>query len=770
MNIWQWMERLQQDLAEAGQVHNAELIERLSSEICDLETERAEALLPELKALCRTLDNPWLEVFIGHWEMRNRLGNNGEGETALREAVALFEFAHRDDTVACPQSVCVTQDLSACYANIDGPGWVEERIAVCDETLARIDPTWACFQCLSNEKAEALIDAGRLDDALAYLQAQQETLLAHGQEVNDGVREIHHRVLLAMGRHAEALERIEALEAEVDGPEWRNISLPRALQKAEALAALGRDDEAWDALPGFHDTNAGNRWRWLRAILPLLQRQPARNTWALGRGLEKALRPFASTGAHRTVVDMAITCADLALARDARWSAERHLRLARTHRDALRDPASADAALAALQARIDAHPRRDPMPVPAEDLSAWLQQRPDDDRNPEQDIEWLLAAVVERPDDAGLCTHAASALQACGADRDAIDLLWRHVERRAGAEDAGNVASTLLSALLAAGDHAGVERLTRLCEAHDPRMACWCRARLAQHQQDWPAVERHCLDLLARSPDAQGARRLLAHALMTQRRFADAAVRHRELCEADPDDRSARWDHLAAATAAEDWTTVRAVAAELGMTLEPGDGDAGGGAIDEDWGWVIVRHEEDGKTLDYYARRSGPVHAVMLENAPPAHRQRVGDRVVFDAAALHPAPEDEEERRRFVPTFRAIHTLSVGGYGRSWVVDGPAPDDDAFDALREALHARGWRVWIHSGDGYRLEDGAQDGAPLPGVVFTVSAPATVAPAEIDRALAEATAGWPHRVSWVARAASRGAAPQPHRDALARYRL
>ena len=50
--------------------------------------------------------------------MRNRLGNNGEGETALPEAVALFEFAHRDDTIACPQSVCVTQDLSACYATV----------------------------------------------------------------------------------------------------------------------------------------------------------------------------------------------------------------------------------------------------------------------------------------------------------------------------------------------------------------------------------------------------------------------------------------------------------------------------------------------------------------------------------------------------------------------------------------------------------------------------------------------------------------------------
>lgn len=138
--------------------------------------ERAEALLPEVKALSRTLNNPWLEIFVRHWEMRNRVGNQLEGETALADAVSLFELANRDDTQACPQSVCVTQDLASCYANVDGPGWVEERIEVCDETLARIDPTWACFHCLSNEKAEALLDDGRGEDALAFLAEQEKKI------------------------------------------------------------------------------------------------------------------------------------------------------------------------------------------------------------------------------------------------------------------------------------------------------------------------------------------------------------------------------------------------------------------------------------------------------------------------------------------------------------------------------------------------------------------------------------------------------------------
>ncbi|MBA5102344.1 hypothetical protein H2O63_36285, partial [Pseudomonas aeruginosa] len=157
MDIWNWVEKLRADLREAGQEQSARLIDELTAYVCDLEVERAEALLPEVKALSRTLNNPWLEIFVRHWEMRNRVGNQLEGETALADAVSLFELANRDDTQACPQSVCVTQDLASCYANVDGPGWVEERIEVCDETLARIDPTWACFHCLSNEKAEALL-------------------------------------------------------------------------------------------------------------------------------------------------------------------------------------------------------------------------------------------------------------------------------------------------------------------------------------------------------------------------------------------------------------------------------------------------------------------------------------------------------------------------------------------------------------------------------------------------------------------------------------
>lgn len=123
--------------------------------------------------------------------MRNRVGNLCQGERALSDAVTLFERAHRADAVECAQSVCVTQDLAACYANIDGPGWVEERIEVCEETLGRIAPSWSCYQCLSCENADALLDdvrwTRRGEAALSYLEQQSQTILAHRGQIYDGV-------------------------------------------------------------------------------------------------------------------------------------------------------------------------------------------------------------------------------------------------------------------------------------------------------------------------------------------------------------------------------------------------------------------------------------------------------------------------------------------------------------------------------------------------------------------------------------------------------
>lgn len=764
MNIWDWVEKLQNDLADAGQVHSAELIDRLTSEIVDMKPEQADALLPEAKALCKTLENPWLEVFVGHWEMRNRIGNKAEGEKALADAVALFEFAHRKETIDCPQSVCVTQDLAACYANIDGPGWVSERIEVCDETLARIDPSWNCFQCLSNEKADALLDAARPAEALAYLQAQQECIEAAGEEVGDSIFEMRNRTLIVLGRHQEALEQIAAQEAAVEGMEWRNVSQPRTLLKAQALAGLERDEEVWETLPPLAELTLGDHISWWQAAYPVLRRQPERNTWQLASQLQRALDHYAESGSFRTVIELAEFGIRLAMLRGAAWTARRYLEQARKYLNKLRQDLGASALLAALAADIDALPQQDELPVAAEKLLEHLSAQAAENvsRSPEQEVQWLLLALRQCPEDNALRDQAVSALEACGAHSEAIALLWEYIETHTTEEE--SLAYNLLGALMNKGDEAGVLRLAKLYESSVPLTASWCLARLASSRDDWPGAERHCAEVLEISPGSNGARRLHAYSLQQQKRFAEAADSYLKLYESSEQDKSVLWDYMIAATAGEDWDGVRTAAQQLDMELS-----ASAGPIEEDWGTVIIRYIENGEAADYFAQRTGPVSARILENSRGNWQQHVVDWVVFDAAPVHPVPEDEEERANFTRTFRHVHTLQHGGFGKGWLVDGAYPGDDQFDKLRDQLVARGWKVWIHSANDYEVHD-SSSALDLPGIYFTVAAPEAVPAMEIHRALTEATQDWQHPLCWLRLAEHCAIDPASQLAIIERYQL
>ena len=766
MDIWNWITKLQSDLAEAGQVHNARLIDDVSSTVCDFEIERADALLPEARALAKTLANPWLEIYTGHWEMRNRLGARGEGETALGDVVRLFEFAHREQNSACPQSICVTQDMAACLGNIDGPGTVADRLAVCDETLARIDPSWACFQCLSNEKTEALLDAGRTDDALANHHSALQALRDAGEDVSEGMHEVECRIQLQRGDAAGALQHIEALEAKIEGREWRNVQLPRILYKARALALLGRDDEAWDLLPPLNEVPPAEQQKWLLAALPVLQRTPERNTWAFGAALQGTLDNYARLGALRRAVDVALDLITLALARGALWSARRLLAQARAAATRLRHDCGASALLDAAEREIATRSSQQSLPAPADQLLAWLREQGDNGqpRNPEHEVEWLLAALDQRPDDAELLDLAVSALQAIGARDEAIAHMWQYVERHHDNEQP--VAYSLMGALLGAHDEAGIERLAELF-AGVPVTAEWCRINLAQHQGDWPRVEALSRTLLGHAPQLVGARRALADALMAQQRYAEAVPALHSVAELLDEPQSVYWDLLTAASASRDWATVRDYAARLGMEVAASDDPAA--PIDENWGWIIIRYLHDGQPFDYYAWRTGPVTARITENAFNDQPQHVQDHVVFNADLVYPAPENDEERENFIATFRHVHTLEQGGYGRGWIVDGAHPGDDAWDALRDAFAARNWQVSVHSRSDYEVFD-SEHHEELAGLIFSVALPAATDPRELDRALADVTRNWPHPVCWLRLAEHVGSDDRPHHAVIERYQL
>jgi len=162
VNIWEWVNQAMRELDEQGHHRLAALMDRLPSAVIEVEKDEVEAIVPEALALARSLELPWVEIYIRHWERQSIWG----GFETLQGAIELLEFSHRPEHIDCPQSVCTVQDVSIAYAESDGPGFAEQRLAICEETLERIDPSWACFDCILSEKIGALNDLDRHEDAL----------------------------------------------------------------------------------------------------------------------------------------------------------------------------------------------------------------------------------------------------------------------------------------------------------------------------------------------------------------------------------------------------------------------------------------------------------------------------------------------------------------------------------------------------------------------------------------------------------------------------
>ena len=214
MNLWEWVTRTVNDLDESGHEALARHMWNVPDEALDGHTDRAVAMATDVVTQARALHLPWVEVYARHW----RLQSQDEGAATLPEAVDLFEFAHRDETRDCPQSVCATQDLTLAYGGTDGCGYAAERAAVAQETLARIDPSWGCFHCLSVEWARAVLEGGDPDGAVALLERQIATTLDAGEDVDESFRCSLALLLVDAGRPADALAILDELGDPADDP------------------------------------------------------------------------------------------------------------------------------------------------------------------------------------------------------------------------------------------------------------------------------------------------------------------------------------------------------------------------------------------------------------------------------------------------------------------------------------------------------------------------------------------------------------------------
>jgi hypothetical protein len=758
MDMWKWVQETQRALRADGNERLADLIYDIPQDVAGGREKLAQAALPEALAGARAIKHQWLEVFFRHWVMNGRVCRFREGEAALKEAVELFEFAHRPENIGCPQSVCTTQDISACYGNVDGPGYSVERIAVCEETLKRIDPSWGCHDCITRELIEALIDGERAPEALDLAIRHIPIARDAGNDMNSTNHWTRARAMFAAGAYEDTLTLLAFIDdsnLDDDTPADRYF---RKCLRFRTLALMGRLEQAVAALPPEaegreHDENLDLA----AGFLLLCQALPEHNTYLTGRRVAAALRRYHGVGAHRLTLETLACVVPLAVARGARWAAQQALALAQPHLAKLRAPLGAPEQFAALEALVAAMPAAHALPVPAAELAEYLYNSETD---PEHDLELLLVAAAELPGDAPLARCVADAMQACGAQQESIAYLWRFVRLHPEARSTG---TGLLYALLEQKEHAAIAELAQLVREANPALDHWCLGRLAFDQQKWGEVGAHIARLLEVDPEAGATKALWAQAEMNHQQFERALQLRLELAALAQEPQAIHWDALVAATAAERWDAVRQLAAQLGFEL-----DGSEGPVDERWGMLVLRFVEKGESVERYARRTGPATALVTSLSVPGEPQHVRDVVVFDPKPVHERPEDVAPED-FYYTYDVVHVLREGQYGASALVDGAHPGDEQFAQLCAALDALDWEWSVRSGEDYEvyLEEA---GETLRGLYFAVAAPAAVSPALIDAKLKELTAGFTHPMCWPTLAAQAGADEAWHWDVVERYQL
>jgi tetratricopeptide (TPR) repeat protein len=753
MDIWAWVNETQRELVEHGHERLAQLIEDLPSAVLADDNDEVEAMVPEALGLARSLNLPWVEIFVRHWHRQAR----GGGFAELPDAIELLEFSHREEHRACPQSVCTVQDIAIAYAGADGPGFAQERLDVSAETLERIDPTWPCFTCIATEYASALQDGGRAAEGLDYLRERRAELVA-ARNLDFESKEMvgtEASLLLDLGRHEEALALIE--EEDRRGPRDDDSFLHwRTLYRAQALLALGRAEEAREALLPYDLVlrEPGYARRWVTVMAGLVDAGVHDNGWRLGAAIEGLLVVLVERGRAWDAVRVAARHGSLAAARGAAVTARHALAVLDEQAQRLRDPARAAEHRAPLETALREEQSEPPLPPSAGELLEALGA--EEDADPEAHVERLDAARRRWPDDLSVVMALAAALDALerpGASAAALrEFAEAHPEERAAQLRYG-------FALLDARDYDELEALAARLEAERPADADWLRANRAFRTGDHRAAAELSARVVEREPEARNARRLQAIALEELREFARALELRTEIIELTPEgdepDDDAHWMRMMDAAALGDWRTMRESAKVLEFELEGGPDEP----PDERWEYIRLRF---GPREVVVGGRTGPVTARVLAVAHPSETQHADDRVVYDPDLIEYPTDD---------TFALAQVVEVyepGGI-RSFVLDGVHPGEEAWETLADLLVDAGIRVHVQSGDAYELD---VDGETMTGLYVFLGVPEDLDDATVHAQLTELTASLPHPLVWpgLAEAAGDAETAARHREIAQRLEL
>ncbi|NVB42940.1 hypothetical protein G6O69_34280 [Pseudenhygromyxa sp. WMMC2535] len=762
-DLWGWVHasvaRLRE--GEAPQQRLAELIEALPSATADDAHSRVDTLFPEALALARSLEEPWLELFIRHWNLQSRVLHRYRAQEELRDAVELLEFASREDTKRCPQSVCVVQDLACCYSISDGPGYVDERLAVARETLARIDPSWPCFDCISAEYFSALMDDQRPQEALAFVEAQRAALAERGIfELGSNLSHDRIRALLVLGRAEQAEEMITAMRDVAELGD--SYAMDHRNLRVAVLLALGRVDEAEALHPSQEaivDTPSHYEV-WLDNLAELIAAGRVTNDARVGVDVLELQQRLEQNGAKADAVHACVVGLRLALAREAREVSRLLVEDLERLRARLRRPERVlpQAQLDALKQQLAAIPPIvDPQLPPEQRVAVAEAMLGRADMEPSFDLFVLLDTLG-----AGDPLALASILRQLGRPGAALGELRAQLEASATAEvgEGGMRLEILVLELAAAlndlGDYAGFDALldehadTLRTDMSRERLA-WVRGTSLVARGDLEAAmanDERTIEALGEDAYGGGFLERLAWTARSRKDWPRAlAALDRLVATRAPGDLD--WDRMTVATALGDWARVRDSGGRLAvLSSEVEDPHA---PIELQRGREAIRCEfveDSGERQRYWALRTSPCGARVVELAFPHDPQHYGDEVAFDAFDLDPDAGDASEGP---PCFEVVAVCRRGGW-RSFLLRGFNPGAEGLAAFTAAIADAGFVIERISAEDRSAMDpreiavgeAATEESPseVPTLALLIGLPEDEPPQRLRSIVAAAIASWP----------------------------
>ncbi len=703
MDIWAWVEDYCTQLAKDGHQKLAYQILHLPRLVMDNRAEEVDRLVPALLDVARELEHPWLEVFVRHWNLHSRVRKRYEVKGLLPEALELIEFANRDETKGCPQSVCAVQDLTSCYADIDGPGYGQVRLEAAKTALDRIDTAWPCFRCISGEYAAALVDLDRADEAVAFCDRQ---LAAIGASDNPyDFREPRVRALIALDRLEDAL----ALNAEAENPgAGESWLVNKTIDHARILARLGRFEEAKACLPDFDmiTDSPGSYSGWVDAMIHIIRGGLAPNDWEFDLQVRLMAGRLEDQGALREAWRLQSFRVELALERERAWVArhavEAMQRIAPQFEHPLDAPElteSADRRVAAIEARVDL------------DIADTIEENLKDAKEPDLDYERFRQALARWPDDHRLWLAWGQAAGVLGRLEELVASGREFFGRNPSAWQVAIVVGQTLVALeqLDAAEAWAEDTFVAIDDKESRAAARFIQALAAERRGDENQLKARLEQVLGFDPEARNTRSMLAELARNEKDY-EAALEHIEvLLKVEPEVMSHHWDRIVAATMEDRWDIVRDSGAALGMRFATDEGP-----VDEEWGVVRVQMlDETGTPANLHTLRTGPVTGRIIEISPPELPiQFYGAAVIFDPRPLNPPDTDaagEHDGDERPPlTFPLLDILHASPY-RAFAVDGARPSEVQMNALRADLSSYGAVIQIRSGPDYRIQHATEEG-------------------------------------------------------------